>query len=60
MRGPGEISKFVEVECRDCKNEQIVFSKPAEDVECLVCDEVLAESTGGIAEFRARIKNLLE
>lgn len=53
-------SKFVEVECQKCKNEQIVFSKPAADLKCLVCGETLATATGGIADFRAKIKALLD
>mgnify|MGYP006286733625 CR=1 FL=1 len=40
-------SKFIEVKCKDCNNEQIIFDKASEEVECLVCGEVLAEPTGG-------------
>jgi len=40
-------STFIEVKCPECGNEQTVFDKPAEDVECLVCDETLVEATGG-------------
>lgn len=54
------VSKFVEVECQKCKNEQVVFSKPSADIKCLVCGETLATSTGGIADFKAKIKSLLE
>ncbi len=46
---------FVTVECRECGNEQIVFDRPAADVECLVCDEVIAASAGGRAVFRADV-----
>ncbi|QQG40233.1 MAG: 30S ribosomal protein S27e [Candidatus Aenigmatarchaeota archaeon] len=53
-------SKFVEVECQKCKNEQVVFSKPSADIKCLVCGEVLAKATGGIADFQAKIKSLLD
>ncbi|MBI4017466.1 MAG: 30S ribosomal protein S27e [Candidatus Aenigmarchaeota archaeon] len=53
-------SKFVEVECTKCKNEQVVFSKPSRDLKCLVCGETLATSSGGIADFKAKIKSLLE
>jgi small subunit ribosomal protein S27e len=47
--------EFLKVKCSECGNEQIVFSKPAEDVECLVCDELLASSQGGIAAFQADV-----
>lgn len=52
IMGRGE---FVTVKCGDCGNEQIVFSKPAEDVACVVCDEVLVESRGGEGRFQARV-----
>ena len=38
--------EFVKVKC-ECKNEQVIFSKPAGQVKCLVCGAVLAENTGG-------------
>jgi len=48
-------SKFLKVKCRKCKNEQIVFEKPAMDVKCLVCGEVLVESTGGKGIVKTKI-----
>lgn len=41
------MSQFIKVRCKKCKNEQIIFSKAATDVNCLVCDKELAKSTGG-------------
>jgi len=48
-------SKFLLVKCQKCKNEQIIFNKPATDVKCLVCGEMLAKSTGGKAIIKAKI-----
>ena len=48
-------SKFLKVKCNKCKNEQVIFEKPAGKVECLVCNEVLAESTGGKARIKAKV-----
>jgi len=48
-------SEFIKVKCEKCKNEQIIFEKPAMDVKCLVCGNVLAESTGGKAKVKAKI-----
>ena len=45
--------KFVKVRC-ECKNEQVVFSKAASEVKCLVCNKPLVKSTGGKAQFIAR------
>jgi small subunit ribosomal protein S27e len=52
-------SKFVKVRCQKCKNEQVIFGKPASMVECLVCNKVLAEPTGGKGKIRARILEVL-
>ena len=53
-------SKFIKVRCNKCKNEQIIFSKPAKKITCLVCGEVLADCTGGKAKVKARILEFLE
>lgn len=50
-----ERGAFVKVKCSECGNEQIVFEKPASQVECVVCDTTLARSTGGKARFQAKV-----
>ncbi len=40
-------SGFVKAKCAKCKNEQMIFSRPATEVKCLVCGEVLARPGGG-------------
>ena len=52
-------SKFIKVRCEKCKNEQIIFSKAATSVKCLVCSEVLAEATGGAAKIKGHILEVL-
>lgn len=52
--------QFLTVKCDDCGNEQVIFSKPAQDVECVVCDTVIAESTGGTARFRSDVVSAAE
>ena len=46
--------KFLKVRCK-CKNEQVIFSKPASVVKCLVCKEVIAEPRGSKAVIHAKI-----
>lgn len=53
-------SKFLSVKCQNCKNEQIVFNKPALDVKCLVCGETLCSSTGGFGDLKAKLVEELE
>ena len=52
-------SKFVKVRCPKCKNEQIIFGKAANNIKCLVCENEIAESTGGKTKIKARILELL-
>lgn len=57
IKGPK--SRFIKVRCQKCKNEQIIFGRPATKVSCLVCKETLAEPTGGKAKIKARILEVL-
>jgi small subunit ribosomal protein S27e len=46
--------EFLKVKCEKCKNQQVIFEKPAIEVKCLVCNEVLAKPTGGRADFKVK------
>lgn len=48
-------SKFLEVVCPKCKNEQTIFNKATKPVKCLVCGNILAEPTGGMSIIKAKI-----
>lgn len=48
-------SNFSKVRCPKCKNEQVIFTKAASNVKCLVCEEMLAKSTGGKAKIVAEV-----
>ncbi len=52
-------SRFLKVQCEKCKNEQIIFSKPSMVVKCLVCENVLAEPTGGSGRISAKILKII-
>ncbi|MBU5575223.1 MAG: 30S ribosomal protein S27e [Candidatus Aenigmatarchaeota archaeon] len=53
-------SKFLKVICSKCKNEQIIFNKPAMKVFCLVCGAELAENFGGKAKIKAKVLKTFE
>tara|TARA_Y100000310_G_scaffold73179_1_gene69345 strand:- start:1120 stop:1449 length:330 start_codon:yes stop_codon:yes gene_type:complete len=53
-------SKFIKVRCPKCKNEQILYGKVSTQVKCLVCEELLAEPTGGKSKVRGRVLEVLE
>ncbi len=51
---------FYRVECRECGNQQNVFSRASKEVSCLVCGEKVAQPTGGKAEFSGEIVQELQ
>ena len=53
-------TRFMKLRCSKCKNEQITFSKAAMRVTCHVCQEVLAESTGGKTRVHTKIFETLD
>jgi len=52
-------SKFVKVRCPKCNNEQIIFGKASTQIKCLICDRILAESSGGKSKIKAQILEVL-
>jgi small subunit ribosomal protein S27e len=55
-----ETTKFVKIRCPKCKNEQVTFGKTATKINCHVCQEPLAEASGGKTKFIARPLEVLE
>jgi len=53
-------SKFLKVKCTKCKNEQIIFEKPAMEVRCLVCGEILASTTGGRGVVKTKVMGVMK
>ncbi len=56
---PKPESNFVRVKCPKCGNEQVIFDRPSLAPRCSVCEEVLAEPTGGKAKIKAEILQVL-
>lgn len=56
---PKPKSKFLKVRCSECKNEQKIFSRPTKDIKCLECGDILAKTTGGNFELKARLLEVL-
>ncbi len=52
--------EFIRAECNECGNQQVIFSRPSQEVKCLVCGTVLAQPTGGRAELEADIVEELQ
>jgi small subunit ribosomal protein S27e len=56
---PKPRSKFLSVRCPDCSNVQVLFNKCATEVKCQVCGATLARPTGGKAEIRGEVSEVL-
>jgi small subunit ribosomal protein S27e len=56
---PKPESTFVRVKCLKCGNEQAIFDRPSLVLHCSVCNEVLAEPTGGKARLKAEVVQML-
>lgn len=57
---PKPRSRFIEVKCPDCGNEQIIFENAVMVVKCNVCDSILAEPSGGKAKVCGEVVNIFE
>jgi small subunit ribosomal protein S27e len=56
---PKPESNFVRVKCSKCGNEQVIFDRPSLAPHCSVCDELLAEPTGGKARLKGEVLQTL-
>ncbi|HKM77566.1 MAG TPA: 30S ribosomal protein S27e [Candidatus Bathyarchaeia archaeon] len=52
---PKPQTNFIRVKCSKCGNEQVIFDRPSVAPRCSVCDELLAETTGGKAKLKAEV-----
>jgi small subunit ribosomal protein S27e len=52
-------SSFIRIKCSKCGNEQVIFNKPSIAPRCSVCDEILAEPTGGKARIKSEVTQVL-
>ena len=46
---------FYKVKCKDCDNEQVLFSRTSINVPCHICGTILAEPTGGKSKIKGEI-----
>ncbi|WP_181691966.1 30S ribosomal protein S27e [Natronomonas sp. LN261] len=51
---------FIRVRCEDCENEQVLFGKAANTVDCAVCGSTLATPTGGEADVHVEVVETVE
>lgn len=51
-------SRFVQVVCSRCGNEQVVFGKASTRVKCLKCNKLLVKNGGGKIKIKASVKEV--
>jgi len=56
---PKPQSTFIRVKCPKCANEQVVFDRPSLTPHCSICNEILANPTGGKAELKSEVVQML-
>ncbi|MGA2790191.1 MAG: 30S ribosomal protein S27e [Candidatus Bathyarchaeia archaeon] len=56
---PKPESSFVRIKCPKCGNEQVIFDRPSISPRCSVCEEILAEPTGGKARIKSEVVEVL-
>ncbi len=57
---PKPSSQFLSVECKKCNNSMVVYSHTTSKIYCKVCNELLAENTGGKAIIYGKIIKRLD
>jgi len=60
MDDKGVRSRFIKVRCRDCENEQVLFSNASTTVLCHICGSTLAVPAGGKAKIKGEILEVIE
>ncbi len=51
-------SKFVQIVCSRCGNEQVVFGKASTKVKCLKCNKLLVKNSGGKIKIKAIVREV--
>lgn len=57
---PKPSSKFYKVSCKECDEEQIVYSHVSTSVTCNSCGNIIAKPTGSKAEINGKILGNLD
>lgn len=57
---PQPNSKFQKVKCKECDEENIVFSHASSDVTCKSCGNIIAKPTGSVAILHGEISGSAE
>ena len=57
---PEPSSKFLKVNCKECEEENIVYSHASTSVMCKSCGNIIAKPTGSKAQIIGKISETLK
>ena len=57
---PKPNSKFQKVSCKECGEQQVVFSHATTEVRCNSCGNAIAKPSGSIAKIHGKITGNVE
>ena len=57
---PQPSSKFHKVKCKECDEENIVYSHASSEVTCKSCGNIIAQPTGAVATIHGKISGTIE
>ena len=52
--------RFIKVKCEDCNNVQVMYEKASTVVKCEVCGTTMAKPTGGKADLKGKLVEVLD
>jgi len=53
-------SRFLNIKCQDCGNEQVTFNKSNTMITCVICGATLVKPGAGKAEIRGNVIGVLD
>jgi small subunit ribosomal protein S27e len=53
-------SRFINIKCQDCGNEQVVFSKSNSMITCMICGATLVKPGAGKAVIKGNIIGVMD
>ena len=57
---PEPKSKFFKIECKECGENQVVYSHVSTEITCNSCGNTLAQPTGALAKIHGKISGNAE
>jgi small subunit ribosomal protein S27e len=57
---PKPNSAFLNIECSNCQEKNIIYSHTTSNIYCKSCKELLAERSGGKAKINGNLLNSLD